>query len=79
MRLSFVPRKHRPREVREHLARHGLQVEADRFAHFTALPSPLSALANKLTSRIDSKLERLDRTSLRIFGSCYLTISRRMV
>lgn len=77
MRLSFVPRRHRPREMKELLARHGLQLEADRFAHFTLLPSPLSALAGRLTSRFDTKLERLDRTRLRALGSCYLTISRR--
>lgn len=77
MRLSFVPRRHRPREMKELLARHGLHIEADRFAHFTVLPSPLSALAGKLTSRLDRQLERLDRTRLRGLGSCYLTISRR--
>jgi len=59
------------------LARHGLEFEADRFAHFTILPSPLSTLVGKLTSRFDRKLERLDRTRLRVLGSCYLTISRR--
>jgi hypothetical protein len=63
--------------MKELLARHGLHIEADRFAHFTVLPSPLSALAGKLTSRLDRQLERLDRTRLRGLGSCYLTISRR--
>jgi SAM-dependent methyltransferase len=77
MTLSFVPRRHRPREMEPILARHGLEFEADRFAHFTMLPSPLSTLAGKLTSRFDRKLERLDGTRLRVLGSCYLTISRR--
>jgi hypothetical protein len=35
-------------------------------------------LRGKLTSRFDRKLERLDGTRLRVLGSCYLTISRRI-
>jgi ubiquinone/menaquinone biosynthesis C-methylase UbiE len=76
MEFNFLPRKHRPAEARESMERHGFRVESDQFVHFTLLPAPFCAMTSKLNLGIDEKLNGLDRTPLRIIGSCYILSAR---
>jgi len=72
MEFDFIPRKQRPANVREAIRRHGFHLEADRFVHFSLLPAPFCTMISKLSFGIDEKLNILDRTPLRIVGSCYI-------
>ena len=72
MGFTFRPRKHGPGEVREEMAKHGFKAEKERYAQFTLLPAPFCALTTRLNLNIDEKLAALDRSPLRVFGSCYL-------
>jgi 2-polyprenyl-3-methyl-5-hydroxy-6-metoxy-1,4-benzoquinol methylase len=77
MDFGFLPRKHRPGEIRKLLAQNGFRVEEDRYLQFTLLPSPFSALLSKLNLGLDEKLDGLNRTPLRVIGSCYILSSRK--
>lgn len=72
MEFSFLPRKHRPAQAREAVRRHGFRITGDRFVHFSLLPAPFCTLTSKLRLGIDEKLNALDSTPLRVFGSCYM-------
>jgi ubiquinone/menaquinone biosynthesis C-methylase UbiE len=76
MEFNFLPRKHRPAAARNALARHGFRVESDKYVHFSVLPAPLCTLTSKLNLGIDEKLNALDRTPLRVIGSCYILNTR---
>ena len=76
MEFNFLPRKHRPRVARELMERHGFGAMKDRYVHFTLLPAPFCILTSKLTMGIDKKLSVLDRTPIRILGSCYILSNR---
>jgi len=77
MRFGGLPRKHRPRAIREIMTKYGFRIDTDRYAHFTLLPTPFCALISKFKLAIDQGLEVLDRTPLRIIGSCYLLSARK--
>jgi SAM-dependent methyltransferase len=72
MRFDFRPRKHRPAQIRNSLRAHGFRLKHDRYTHFSLLPAPLCALTSRLTCDIDRRLDGLDRTMLRVLGSCYI-------
>jgi len=72
MEFDFLPRKHRPAEARKAMENHGFRVAGDRFVQFTLLPAPLCTITSKLSLGIDEKLEVLNRTPLRVIGSCYI-------
>jgi ubiquinone/menaquinone biosynthesis C-methylase UbiE len=72
MEFDFIPRKQRPATVREVMRRNGFHLEEDRFVHFSLLPAPFCTLTSKLSFGIEEKLSILDRTPLRILGSCYI-------
>jgi SAM-dependent methyltransferase len=75
--FDFRPRKHRPSVARRTLSQVGYKIVSDRYAQFTLLPAPFCALASRLKLNLDDRLTRLDRTPLRIFGSCYLVGCRK--
>ena len=77
MEFGFVPRKHRPWAVRELMVKHGFRIDKDQYIHFTLLPAPFCALTSKLRLAIDERLDVLDRTPLRVIGSCYLMCARK--
>jgi len=77
MGFGFRPRKHRPWAVRELMIKHGFRIDKDQYIHFTLLPAPFCALTSKLKLAIDERLDVLDRTPLRIIGSCYLMCARK--
>lgn len=70
--FNFRPRKHRPSVARRTVTQVGYQIVTDRYALFTVLPAPFCALASRLKLNLHDRLAALDRTPLRIFGSCYL-------
>jgi len=72
MEFNFQPRKHRPAAARGNMSEAGFQVERDRYVQFSLLPAPFCMLTSRLKLRIEEKLRDLDRTLLRIFGSCYI-------
>lgn len=74
MGFTFRPRKHRPGEVRKEMAKHAFKIEKDRYVQFSLLPAPFCALTTRLRLRIDEKLEVLNRSPLRVIGSCYLVL-----
>lgn len=76
MEFNFLPRKHRPAEARAALARHGFEVQGDRYVHFSLLPAPFCAMTSKLNFGMDARLNALDRTPLRGLGSCYIIDAR---
>jgi ubiquinone/menaquinone biosynthesis C-methylase UbiE len=76
MEFDFLPRKHRPAEARNSMARHGFRLESDKYVHFSVLPAPFCTVTSKLNLGIDEKLDALDRTPLRIIGSCYILSTR---
>ena len=77
--MNFAPRKHNPSEFQSHLKSFGFHIKEDRYMGFSVLPSPLDTLALKLTSHIDEKLEKLDKTFLRVFGACYIVCAKSIV
>ena len=77
MEFSFLPRKHRPRVIRESMTRHGFRIDKDRYVRFTLLPAPFCTLTSRLRLGIDDKLDVLDHTPLRLIGSCYLMCARK--
>jgi ubiquinone/menaquinone biosynthesis C-methylase UbiE len=79
MEFSFTPRKHRPWAIRETMAKHGFRIDKDKYVQFTLLPAPFCALTSKLKLAIDDWLDVLDRTPLRIIGSCYLLCARKEI
>jgi ubiquinone/menaquinone biosynthesis C-methylase UbiE len=72
MSFDFVPRKHHPSAIRGALLKYGFRIERDRYVQFTLLPAPLCTLLSRLSPAGSSTLEALDRTPLRILGSCYI-------
>jgi ubiquinone/menaquinone biosynthesis C-methylase UbiE len=76
MEFNFLPRKHRPRVARESMERHGFGEMKDRYVHFTLLPAPFCTMTSKLNMGIDKKLSVLDRTPIRVIGSCYILSNR---
>jgi ubiquinone/menaquinone biosynthesis C-methylase UbiE len=72
MEFDFRPRKHSPAAIRRAAARHGFQVEGDRYVHFTLFPAPFCAMTSKISFGVDEKLNALDSTFLRGIGSCYM-------
>ena len=77
MEFAFLPRKHRPGAVRDSMTQHGFRIDQDRYLQFTLLPAPFCTLLSRLKLTIDEKLDLLDRTPLRIIGSCYVVCARR--
>jgi SAM-dependent methyltransferase len=76
MEFNFLPRKHQPRVARATMELHGFGGMRDRYVHFTVLPAPFCTLTSKFNLGIDQKLGVLDRTPMRIFGSCYIVSGR---
>ena len=77
MEFGFLPRKHRPWAAREAMTKHGFRIDKDKYVHFTLLPAPLCALTSRLRPALDERLDVLDRTPLRIIGSCYMMSARK--
>ena len=77
MEFGFLPRKHRPGAVRDGMTKHGFRIDHDQYLQFTLLPAPFCTLLSRLKLTIDEKLDVLDRTPLRIIGSCYVVCARR--
>jgi ubiquinone/menaquinone biosynthesis C-methylase UbiE len=70
--LGFEPRRHSPAVFRSTLAKHGFRVVTDQYIGFSLLPSPFCTLTSRVTGRLDSSLDVLDRTPLRYFASSYI-------
>jgi ubiquinone/menaquinone biosynthesis C-methylase UbiE len=77
MDFGFLPRKHRPSEIRRLLTRSGFRFEEDRYTQFTLLPSPFCAVLSKLRLSFEEQLDALNRTPLRGIGSCYIVSTRK--
>jgi ubiquinone/menaquinone biosynthesis C-methylase UbiE len=77
MEFTAIPRKHRPSTIQKLMADRGFQIEKDKYVQFTLLPSPFCAVFSRLKTNLDEKLNALDHTRLRIFGSSYLLAGRR--
>ncbi len=77
MNFSRLPRKQRPDRIRGLLAAHGFELQTDRYLQFTLLPAPFCALLAKLKLGFEEKLQALDRTPLRVVGSCYIVSARK--
>lgn len=77
MSFNFAPRKHRPSAIRDALGSHGFRLEKDEYLQFTLLPAPFCTIFSKLLSHADAKLNSLNRTPLRVLGSCYLIATRK--
>jgi ubiquinone/menaquinone biosynthesis C-methylase UbiE len=77
MNFGFLPRKQRPSEIRELLIEHGFQIEEDRYLQFTLLPAPFCAMLSRVKLGFEEKLDAMDRTPLRIIGSCYIVRARK--
>jgi ubiquinone/menaquinone biosynthesis C-methylase UbiE len=76
MEFNFLPRKHRPKIARGSMEFHAFEVIRDKYVHFTVLPAPFCTLTSKFDVGIDQRLSVLDRTPLRVLGSCYIVSSR---
>ena len=72
MEFGFLPRKHRPSVGRNSLSRHGFRIRSDRYVHFSLLPAPFCTMMSRLGLGIDERLGILNRTPLRVVGSCYI-------
>ena len=77
MDFGFLPRKQRPAEIRRILRQHGFEIEQDRYLQFTLLPAPFCALLSRLKLGFEANLNALDRTPLRVLGSCYILSCRK--
>jgi 2-polyprenyl-3-methyl-5-hydroxy-6-metoxy-1,4-benzoquinol methylase len=77
MDFGFLPRKQRPAEIRKILRQHGFEIQHDRYLQFTLVPAPFCALLSRLRLGFEADLNALDRTPLRIFGSCYILSCRK--
>lgn len=77
MNFSRLPRKQRPGRIRGLLAKQGFELQADRYVQFTLLPAPFCAVLAKLKLGFEEKLQALDRTPLRVAGSCYIVCARK--
>jgi ubiquinone/menaquinone biosynthesis C-methylase UbiE len=77
MEFAFLPRKHRPGAVRDSMTKYGFRIDRDRYLQFTLLPAPFCTLLSRLKLTMDEKLDLLDRTPLRIIGSCYVVCARK--
>lgn len=75
--FNFSPRKHRPAEFRDSLLGHGFRVERDQYLQFTCLPAPFCTLTERLTKKLEDRLDVFDHTWLRSLGSCYLVSARK--
>jgi ubiquinone/menaquinone biosynthesis C-methylase UbiE len=77
MSFDFVPRKHRPSAIRTALLQRGLEIAKDRYLQFTVLPAPFCTFLSRFVRAGRGGLEVLDRTPLRVIGSCYLIVARK--
>jgi ubiquinone/menaquinone biosynthesis C-methylase UbiE len=77
MSFDFAPRKHRPSDVRVAMASHDFRIEADKYLLFTVLPAPFCTLFSRLALFGKGTMNALDRTPLRVLGSCYLIVVRK--
>jgi ubiquinone/menaquinone biosynthesis C-methylase UbiE len=75
--VNFAPRKHGPRAFRNTLQRNGFHIETDQYLQFTLLPAPFCTLTERLTKKLEDRLDVLDRTVARGLGSCYLVSARK--
>jgi ubiquinone/menaquinone biosynthesis C-methylase UbiE len=72
MEFDFLPRKQNPDVARKEVKSRGFDIESDKYVHFSLLPAPFCTMISKLNLSIDEKLNALDRTPLRVIGSCYI-------
>ena len=79
MEFTFLPRKHRPGAVRDSMTKYGFTIDQDQYLQFTLLPAPFCTLLSRLKFTFDEKLDVLDRTPLRVIGSCYVVCARREI
>ena len=77
--VNFAPRKHSPRVFRNTLQRHGFRIAEDQFIQFSFLPAPFCTLTERLTKKLEDRLDAMDRTMVRGLGSCYLVSARKSV
>ena len=75
--VNFAPRKHSPRAFRNTLRRHGFLVAEDQYLQFTFLPAPFCTLTERLTKKLEDRLDAMNRTMARGLGSCYLVSARK--
>ena len=77
MGFDFLPRKHRPAQARRLIDESGFSITRDQYLHFTLLPAPFCALFSKLRAFRGNWMNTLDRTPLRVLGSCYIVASAK--
>ena len=75
MHLPNPPRQHSPSEIRQTLAESGFRFIKDRYCGFTMLPAPFHILFSNLEAKAAPKLQGLDGTRFRRFGSYYIVSS----
>jgi ubiquinone/menaquinone biosynthesis C-methylase UbiE len=75
--VNFAPRKHSPRAFRNTLKSNGFRLERDQYLQFTFLPAPFCTLTERLTKKLEDRLDVLDQTIIRGLGSCYLISARK--
>jgi len=75
--LGFAPRKHNFWQFKKLCQQNGFNLEDNYCNHFTFLPAPFSTLTNPFLSKIESNLDILGKTPLRIFCGTNLLVLRK--
>ena len=75
--LGFTPRKHNFWKFKKLCQSNGFTLENNYCHHFSFFPAPLSTLTNPFLARIESNLDILGKTPLKIFCGTNLLVLRK--
>ena len=75
--LGFTPRKHFLFTFKKSLRVSGFKVKKNIFHHFSVLPAPFSILTQGILGNIDTKLDFLGKTPLKIFSASNLICAKK--
>ena len=75
--LGFTPRKHFLFTFKKSLRVSGFKVKKNIFHHFSVLPAPFSTLTQGILGRIDTKLDFLGTTPLKVFSASNLICAKK--
>ena len=75
--INFLTRKHNIKKFKNTLRNYNFKIEKEMYIGFTLFPSPFSSIFYFLTKKIDFKLEKLNKTSLKCFGASFIALCKK--
>ena len=75
--VNFSTRKHNIKNFKETLERFNFEIKQEKYIGFSLLPAPFISLFNFLTKNIDTRLESLSNTKIKIFGASFVVLCKK--